>query len=220
MNKVIDNNDYKWIDTTLNVMCRMICKLLDMTDSFPTIVYGINDEKHKDTLGFYYFEKDLLCLNESLIKSAIQDSIELYEKNGNCLGYFPKTENWIKLISTLVHEIKHRDQHFHSTTQFQDDFKIESTLDLSKEDDFKKYANLSIEVDAQAFSFIGVAYLIDDFSKIFLGQYSNFVLPLEVYIARMGKLYLKYKDKIIQEKGVSFEEKLIAKGNELMNKLI
>ena len=175
----------------LEGFAKCLCIALEIDDSIPKLQMFIPD-KDKDNLeGFYNFEEDIICFNKKLIDDFCDEFKESVEQAKNSKWMPPTTPGWIKIIEILSHEMKHREQHFHSADKYKNDFEISSKLNYKDKNDLIKYSNLSSEIDAKAFSTIGVLILLKEPSIIF-SIHSDPLMDEKKYTERLVELLSKY----------------------------
>lgn len=141
----------------------------------PSIQLHIDEKERCRCDGFYNHSSNTISLNATIVSEAFKEiANNLLEcknqgkKSDHTLLRSPKV---IKLVSTLAHELKHREQHLNMDPLFKQELDSEQVLDLTKEEDLLKYEAMNIEFDARAFSRIGVGAVLQEWESFFDATY-------------------------------------------------
>ena len=224
------------MDKECEGLCLTLCFYQYLTEESKRIIDVLNtpsltnliafdfNSPNANRLGYYDVTNDVIHIKADLVPFALKEWLELKRIADSSKKYFleleqPITSHLSTLLRVLCHELKHREQHFHLTQQNEAEFLYESQLDLNNPDDYKKYLELSIEIDAEAFGYLGASYLLNEFFNLDSTYYFNIGSLCEKYVKRIHSLFTKYKSKFIDYRGAIFEKKYKAMLNRLLEYL-
>ena len=168
----------------------------------PKIQFHIDEKERCRCDGYYSHSSNTVSLNAVIVKEAFNEiTNSLWEARQENKGRDPnlmRKPKIVKLVSTLAHELKHREQHLNIDPLFKDELESEQVLDLTKEEDLIKYESMNIEFDARSFSKIGVGAVLQEWDSFFNADY-DIDCSDKRYAAFLIKNIIKYREEIPNE---------------------
>ena len=183
------------MDKIINAMSASICELLEIDATIPHIKYEIKEEQYKSRNGYYQYEGDIVCINAEIAANCIID-LKNHLLDGCPNGKMPKTANWAFLTFVLCHELRHREQNIKRRKLYEEEFVLESKLDLNKKEDYDTYEKLSCEIDANAFGMIGSWDLIGTNVALINYVKDREFARISLFSERLVEVFNEYKDEI------------------------
>lgn len=177
--------------------CRdMLLAVLEIDDEQPPkIVFHIDEEKRKRCKGYYCHATNTISINADIVREGFNELTRTFREKGGDFRDKMRGPKMSELINVLSHELKHRQQNLSNDNEFISDFEIESKLDLNNDEDYRKYSLLNSEIDARAFSRIGLAIVLKDWESFWKVDNDN-DLNNSQYDFYLIKNIVMYKDYI------------------------